>query len=98
LFSTVLHCAPTFRYELSTSQTPLQQTPGVNLAKDSSLATIGGGFGPVSEHGYGVSYIVVGEDLVGFHISSKVSATNTVRSRCASFTIVRRVRRASART
>jgi carnitine O-palmitoyltransferase 1 len=57
----------------------LQQTPGVDLNKNFSLATAGGGFGPVTERGYGVSYNVVGEDLIGFHISSKRSADNTVR-------------------
>jgi carnitine O-palmitoyltransferase 1 len=56
----------------------LQQTPGVDLSKNITMATAGGGFGPVTERGYGVSYIVVGEDLIGFHISSKHSAENTV--------------------
>jgi len=64
-------------YELSTSQTPLQQTDNVNLVKNPSMATAGGGFGPVSERGYGVSYIVVGENMIGFHVSSKRSAPNS---------------------
>ena len=42
------------------------------------LVTAGGGFGPVADRGYGVSYIIVGEDQVSWHISSKISADNTV--------------------
>uniref|UniRef100_A0A3B3DAG7 Carnitine O-palmitoyltransferase 1, muscle isoform n=1 Tax=Oryzias melastigma TaxID=30732 RepID=A0A3B3DAG7_ORYME len=37
----------------------------------------GGGFGPVADDGYGVSYIIVGENLITFHISSKFSSPNT---------------------
>ena len=37
----------------------------------------GGGFGPVAEDGYGVSYMIAGEDLIFFHISSKKSSPNT---------------------
>ena len=44
---------------LSTSQTPVKVTNRWTL-KNSSIA---GGFGTVSEEGYGVSYIVVGEDM-----------------------------------
>ena len=33
----------------------------------------------VADDGYGVSYIIVGENLVTFHISSKLSSTETVR-------------------
>ena len=43
---------------LSTSQTPVKSTSRWTLEKSSSL----GGFGTVSDEGYGVSYIVVGED------------------------------------
>lgn len=70
---------PTFL--LSTSQTPLNQcgdeVKHVNLDRQ-KFATAGGGFGPVDDNGYGVSYIVVGEDILSFHISSKRSASNTV--------------------
>jgi len=38
----------------------------------------GGGFGPVADDGYGVSYIVAGEDILFFHISSKKSSPETV--------------------
>lgn len=37
------------------------------------------GFGPVADDGYGVSYIIAGEDLLFFHISSKASCPTTVR-------------------
>lgn len=37
-----------------------------------------GGFGPVADEGYGVSYIIAGEDTISFHISSRKSAPNTV--------------------
>lgn len=45
------------------------------------LVTTGGGFGPVADHGYGVSYIIAGEDTISFHISSKKNADNTVGDR-----------------
>lgn len=38
-----------------------------------------GGFGPVADDGYGVSYIVAGEDLLFFHISSKRICPLTVK-------------------
>lgn len=34
----------------------------------------------VADDGYGVSYIIVGEDLINFHISSKCSSPETVSS------------------
>ena len=37
----------------------------------------GGGFGPVADDGYGVSYILAGEDVIFFHISSKISSSKT---------------------
>lgn len=33
----------------------------------------------VADDGYGVSYIIVGENLITFHISSKFSSPETVR-------------------
>ncbi|MFH4976045.1 hypothetical protein AB6A40_002754 [Gnathostoma spinigerum] len=68
-------------YLLSTSQTPLNQCTDdpENLAKAKArnLTTAGGGFGPVADRGYGVSYIIAGENQISFHISSKRSADNT---------------------
>ena len=38
----------------------------------------GGGFGPVADDGYGVSYIINGEDTIFFHVSAKKSCPKTV--------------------
>uniref|UniRef100_A0AAR2JS45 carnitine O-palmitoyltransferase n=1 Tax=Pygocentrus nattereri TaxID=42514 RepID=A0AAR2JS45_PYGNA len=65
-------------WRLSTSQTPLQQLDLFNLKKNPEYVTSGGGFGPVADDGYGVSYIILGEDLINFHISSKHSSPETV--------------------
>ena len=43
----------------------------------------GGGFGPVTDDGYGVSYIISSDNLVSFHVTSKVSSDKTVRARSA---------------
>ena len=37
----------------------------------------GGGFGPVSDQGYGVSYMVAGDNRIFFHVSSKKSVQKT---------------------
>ena len=37
----------------------------------------GGGFGPVSDNGYGVSYMFAGDLTFFFHVSSKKSSTET---------------------
>ena len=34
----------------------------------------GGGFGPVTDDGYGISYMFAGEDKIFFHVSSKRSS------------------------
>lgn len=64
-------------WRLSTSQTPHGQTNQMDLNKFPDCISAGGGFGPVADDGYGVSYIVAGENLIFFHISCKVSAKNT---------------------
>jgi hypothetical protein len=38
----------------------------------------GGGFGPVADDGYGVSYMILGENVTVFHVSSKISCDSTV--------------------
>ena len=43
----------------------------------------GGGFGPVADDGYGVSYLVAGENRFFFHVSSKRSSTVTNSARFA---------------
>uniref|UniRef100_A0A8C9QV24 carnitine O-palmitoyltransferase n=1 Tax=Scleropages formosus TaxID=113540 RepID=A0A8C9QV24_SCLFO len=64
-------------WRLSTSQTPLQQVELFDLARHPERASSGGGFGPVADDGYGVSYIILGEQLINFHISSKLSSPET---------------------
>ncbi|XP_067875728.1 carnitine O-palmitoyltransferase 1, liver isoform-like isoform X2 [Heterodontus francisci] len=62
---------------LSTSQTPIQQIELFDLVNHPEYISIGGGFGPVADDGYGVSYIIVGDNLINFHISCKVSSPLT---------------------
>ncbi|KAB5574738.1 hypothetical protein PHYPO_G00212490 [Pangasianodon hypophthalmus] len=64
-------------WRLSTSQTPQQQLNLVDIQKFPKYVGAGGGFGPVADDGYGVSYIIVGENLITFHISSKFSSPET---------------------
>uniref|UniRef100_A0A8C8RYZ7 carnitine O-palmitoyltransferase n=1 Tax=Pelusios castaneus TaxID=367368 RepID=A0A8C8RYZ7_9SAUR len=61
-------------WRLSTSQTPQQH---IDLEKNPEFVSSGGGFGPVADDGYGVSYIIVGEHLIHFHVSSKFSCPET---------------------
>ncbi|XP_065447989.1 carnitine O-palmitoyltransferase 1, liver isoform isoform X6 [Chrysemys picta bellii] len=61
-------------WRLSTSQTPQQH---IDLEKNPEFVSSGGGFGPVADDGYGVSYILVGEHLIHFHVSSKFSCPET---------------------
>nr|XP_032624460.1 carnitine O-palmitoyltransferase 1, brain isoform [Chelonoidis abingdonii] len=62
---------------LSTSQTPVQQLELFDLKNHPDYISAGGGFGPVDDNGYGVSYIIIGEDLIMFHVSCKFSGTET---------------------
>lgn len=66
-------------WRLSTSQTPHGQTPKMDLKKHPNCISAGGGFGPVADDGYGVSYIIAGENLIFFHISAKNTCPQTVR-------------------
>lgn len=50
----------------------------MNSKKYPDVITGGGGFGPVDENGYGVSYIIGGEDVIFFHITSKHLSSDTV--------------------
>nr|CAG4645461.1 EOG090X04D9 [Lynceus sp. MCZ IZ 141354] len=70
-------------WKLSTSQTPHGQTSRLNLSAHPDCISAGGGFGPVADDGYGVSYIVAGEDLIFFHVSSKRSSPETDSNRFA---------------
>ncbi|XP_062990523.1 carnitine O-palmitoyltransferase 1, muscle isoform isoform X2 [Elgaria multicarinata webbii] len=64
-------------WRLSTSQTPQQQIKMFDLETNPDHISSGGGFGPVADDGYGVSYIIAGENLVTFHVSSKFSSSET---------------------
>uniref|UniRef100_H2YB11 Choline/carnitine acyltransferase domain-containing protein n=1 Tax=Ciona savignyi TaxID=51511 RepID=H2YB11_CIOSA len=64
-------------WRLSTSQTPHQQAMNIDLNKHPNFLSGGGGFGPVADDGYGVSYIICHEDLIMFHVSSKHSSPET---------------------
>ncbi|XP_054029862.1 carnitine O-palmitoyltransferase 1, muscle isoform isoform X1 [Dryobates pubescens] len=64
-------------WRLSTSQTPQQQLKMFDMAQHPDHVSTGGGFGPVADDGYGVSYIIAGENLINFHISSKFSSPET---------------------
>ncbi|XP_055335542.1 carnitine O-palmitoyltransferase 1, liver isoform-like [Paramacrobiotus metropolitanus] len=64
-------------WRLSTSQTPQTQTGRVDVNKYPDQVSPGGGFGPVADDGYGVSYIISGENCIFFHISSKASSPKT---------------------
>ncbi|KAF8561897.1 hypothetical protein P879_06782 [Paragonimus westermani] len=72
-------------WQLSTSQTPHGQTSQVrNLPQFSDFVSMGGGFGPVSDTGYGVSYVISSENTTFFHISSKRSCPLTDSKKFAS--------------
>ncbi|KAF7239641.1 Carnitine O-palmitoyltransferase 1, liver isoform [Varanus komodoensis] len=64
-------------WRLSTSQTPIQQIELFDLQNHPDYISCGGGFGPVDDNGYGVSYVIVGEDLINFHVSCKCSSKET---------------------
>lgn len=64
-------------WRLSTSQTPLQQVELFDFVNHPDYTTCGGGFGPVADDGYGVSYIIIGENMINFHISCKHSCPQT---------------------
>ena len=65
-------------WRLSTSQTATR--PEYNdLGPDlDTVIACGGGFGPVVDDGYGVSYFMNGENKIFFHISSSKKAAHTV--------------------
>lgn len=65
------------QWQLATSQIPVQQTHLFDVHNYPDYVSSGGGFGPVDDHGYGVSYIFMGDDTITFHISSKKSSTKT---------------------
>lgn len=70
-------------WKLSTSQTPHNQADILDPKKYPNHISCGGGFGPVADDGYGVSYMIAGEDLLFFHVSSKKSSKETDSERFA---------------
>ncbi|XP_076852436.1 carnitine O-palmitoyltransferase 1, liver isoform [Brachyhypopomus gauderio] len=64
-------------WRLSTSQTPVQQLDLFDLVNHPDYISLGGGFGPVADDGYGVSYVIVGENMINFHVSCKHSCKET---------------------
>ncbi|XP_067574565.1 palmitoyl thioesterase CPT1C isoform X3 [Pseudorca crassidens] len=65
------------QWQLATSQIPVQQIHLFDVHSYPDYVSSGGGFGPADDHGYGVSYIFMGDDVITFHISSKKSSTRT---------------------
>ena len=65
-------------WRLSTSQTPVRGDY-LDPRAHPDIISAGGGFGPVADDGYGVSYIIVGEDTIFFHVSAKKSSPLTVK-------------------
>lgn len=70
-------------WRLSTSQTPCNQTGLLDFSQNPEFISAGGGFGPVANDGYGVSYLIAGEDNFFFHVSSKKSSPETDSTRFA---------------
>jgi carnitine O-palmitoyltransferase 1 len=70
-------------WKLSTSQTPHNQANILDPKRFPKHISCGGGFGPVADDGYGVSYMIAGEELLFFHVSSKKSSQETDSGRFA---------------
>ncbi|XP_064471595.1 carnitine O-palmitoyltransferase 1, liver isoform-like [Ornithodoros turicata] len=71
-------------WTLSTSQTPhtqLDYSPDADLEVFANKVSPGGGFGPVSDEGYGISYIFPNNSRVFLHVSSKKSCADTDSTR-----------------
>eukprot|EP00960_Hanusia_phi_P057787 763663-Hanusia_phi.AAC.5 len=62
-------------WKLSTSQIPQRQTEFITT--DPNMVSPSGGFGPVADDGYGVSYMMADDDRTFFHVSSKRSCKVT---------------------
>ncbi|XP_056285212.1 carnitine O-palmitoyltransferase 1, liver isoform-like isoform X2 [Pseudoliparis swirei] len=63
-------------WRLSTSQTPVQ-AEFFDIVNYPEYVSCGGGFGPVADDGYGVSYCAMGERLFNFHVTCKHSCPDT---------------------
>ena len=63
LLTSVISQAFNLSFKLSTSQTPVKTTDRFRLERCASA----GGFGTVTDTGYGVSYLVISDDLSKFY-------------------------------
>jgi hypothetical protein len=79
--STFLKQALSQKWVLSTSQQPQVQTVGLwdpfRNPEDNKRKGAGGGFGPVADDGYGVSYMLADDNSIFFHVSAKKSSPDT---------------------
>ena len=86
LESTFLNRALSEPWGLSTSQTPTNQLQyykdTFNFNYDDCICP-GGGFGPVDPNGYGCCYLIMGNDLLCFHVSSSRKCLDTDSKRFA---------------
>lgn len=64
-------------WRLSTSQSAQFQIGMFDPKKYPNHLGAGGGFGPVADDGYGVSYMIAGENTIFFHVSSTFSSSET---------------------
>ncbi len=64
-------------WQLSTSQIPQRQTENMWKHTDEKMLSPSGGFGPVADDGYGVSYMIASDDVTFFHVSSKRHCAKT---------------------
>lgn len=72
------------KWKLSTSQVLSRQLPKeLHVENDAPFETPNGGFGPVADDGYGVSYCLYGENLFYFTITSKHSCSSTSSNKFA---------------
>lgn len=63
-------------WRLSTSQSPMH-VEMFDIVNHPEYVSCGGGFGPVVDDGYGVSYSFMGDHILNFHISCKHSCPET---------------------
>ncbi|KAK1881321.1 Carnitine O-palmitoyltransferase 1 liver isoform [Dissostichus eleginoides] len=63
-------------WRLSTSQSPMH-VEMFDIVNHPEYVSCGGGFGPVADDGYGVSYSFMGDNILNFHISCKHSCPET---------------------
>lgn len=65
--------------KLSTSQTPTRYTDQWTLES----SCMGGGFAPASPDGYGISYMIYGEEMINFHVTNNKYCQTTSSDKMA---------------